>query len=377
MKYIRTIKKHIQNDLFKGKIIIIYGPRQVGKTTLVKEIIDEAKLETSDILYLSCDIPSRKSLISMPEPEIIKQNIGNVKLLVLDEAQQIENLGLILKVLHDAYPEIQIIATGSSSFDIANKIKEPLTGRAKEYTLYPLSFEEVSNAKNDTIKSDFEEYRMRYGFYPGLPDGLHNADEYLSLLQSNTLYKDILTLENIKKPKVLEDLIIQLAHRIGTVISTNSLANEIKTTAVTIERYIDLLEKMYVIKRIYAYSNNPINERKKGYKIYFIDIGMRNNILHDHKDLKYRGDVGSLFENYFIMERIKYLSNHKIYNNKYFWQNYKQEEVDYIEEANGKLIAYECKYKDRASKSLKIFVDTYPNTEPHTVTLANYDNFLK
>ena len=374
MKYERTIKKQVKNDLFKGKIIIIYGPRQVGKTTMVKEIIAESDVES---LYLSCDIPSRKALISMPEPEIIKQNIGNVKLLILDEAQLVENLGLILKVLHDTYPEIQIIATGSSSFDIANKIKEPLTGRAKEYILYPLSFEEVLNSKSNSLKSDFEEYRMRYGFYPGMPEGLHQADEYLSLIQSNTLYKDILALENIKKPKVLEDLIILLAHRIGTIISTGNIANEIKTTAITVERYIDLLEKMYVIRRVYAFSNNPANERKKGYKIYFIDIGLRNSVIHNHNTIDRRDDVGALFENYFIMERIKYLSNHKIYNNKYFWQNYKQEEVDYIEESGGQLVAYECKIKDRKSKSIKIFSDIYANTISHIVNRDNYHNFLK
>ncbi len=373
MKYRRIVKNQINKDLFGGKIIILYGPRQVGKTTMVKEIIDEATVSS---MYISCDIPSRRALISMPEPEIIKKNIGDAKLLILDEAQMVENIGLILKVLHDTYPDIQIIATGSSSFDLANKIKEPLTGRAKEYTLYPLSFQEIMLSGKNILKTDFEDYRLRFGFYPGMPEGMHDATEYLATLQANTLYKDILALENIRKPKVLEDLIILLANRIGSIITTNSIANEIKTTASTVERYLNLLEKMFVVKRLYAYSHNPNNERKKGYKIYFVDIGIRNSIINQHDLIKNRMDNGALFENYFIMERIKFLSNNKIYNNKYFWQNYKQIEVDYIEEANGKLYAYECKYKDRSSKGLKIFHEQYSNTISQTVTMENYDKYL-
>ena len=201
---------------------------------MVKEILDNY---TGSKLYLSCDVPSRRALFSVPEPEILKQNIGDAKLVVLDEAQAIENIGLILKVFYDVYLEVQIIATGSSSFDLSNKIKEPLTGRAKEYTLYPLSFEEISQNKRPFIKSDFESFRMRYGFYPGMPIGIDEAGEYLSLLQSNTLYKDILAFENIKKPKVLEDLIVILAQRIGTAISIQGVANEIKTTSKTVEIY--------------------------------------------------------------------------------------------------------------------------------------------
>lgn len=374
LMYKRIIQNQIEKDLFAGKVIILYGPRQVGKTTMVNDILNKYN---GPKLRLSCDIPSQRELFSIPEPEILKQNIGDAKLVVLDEAQTIENIGLILKVFYDAYPEVQIIATGSSSFDLSNKIKEPLTGRAKEYTLYPLSFEEISEGKRPFIKSDIESFRMRYGFYPGMPSGIHEAYEYLALLQSNTLYKDILVFENIKKPKVLEDLIVILAQRIGTVISIQGVANEIKTTSKTVERYIDILEKMFVILRVYAFSRNPVNERKKGYKVYFVDIGLRNSVLRDHKELKYRNDVGAIFENYFIMERIKYNSNHKIYVNKYFWQNYKQEEVDYIEDRDGVLHAYECKWNDTKSKALNIFKSEYINSETIVINQDNYDGYLK
>ncbi len=370
--YQRIIKKSIEKRLFQGKVIILYGPRRVGKTTLVKEILDEFKGEK---LYIACDIPSRRELVSVPEPTILKQNFGKAKLVIIDEAQLIENIGVILKVFVDTYPEIQIIATGSSSFDLANKIREPLTGRAYEYMLYPLSCEEIS-LNDNFAQSDQEQFRMRFGWYPGMPLDIHEATNYLEILQQNTFYKDILTFENIKKPKILQDLLIQLAFRIGSVITIQSLANEIKTTAKTIERYIDILEKMFVITRLYAYSRNPSNERKKGLKIYFTDIGLRNSLIKDHKELRFRNDIGALFENYFIMERIKYLANHETYVNKYFWQNYRQEEVDYLEESNGKIEAYECKFTERKSKSLIIFQNEYKDSTTHIVSKNNYIKYI-
>ncbi len=373
--YTRILKKQIQNDLFKGKVLILYGARQVGKTTLIKEILSEIKEES---IYMSCDIPSRRDMWMRAEPEIIKQNIGNAKVVVLDEAQLIENIGTVLKVFYDAYPEIQVIATGSSSFDLANKIREPLTGRAKEYVLYPLSIEEILN-KNSFAKEE-EDFRFRFGMYPGMPQNINEAEEYLALLQNNTLYKDIFAIESIKKPKVLEDLVILLSSRIGSIISVQSLANEIKTTSKTIERYIDILEKMFIIIRVYAYSNNPSNERKKGYKVYFVDTGLRNSILRDHKDIRYRVDMGQVFENFFVMERIKYLHNNKIFTNNYFWQNYKQQEVDFLEIRESKITAYECKWAEKKSKSLSLFKKEYESKEvkvdTKVVSRENYISFL-
>ena len=370
--YTRILKKSLINSISKGKIIVLYGPRQAGKTTLVKEILNEYE---NDSLYIPADIPSRRALFSVPEPAILKQNIGNAKLVVIDEAQTIENIGLILKVFIDTFPDVQIIATGSSSFDLANKIREPLTGRAVEYMLYPLSFEEVIG--RDTLaQKDQEEFRMRFGWYPGINMSVSDATDALELLQSNTLYKDIFTLDNIQKPRILHDLVLQLAYRIGSIISVDSIANEIGATAKTVERYIDILEKMFVIVRLYPYSRNIGNERKKGSKIYFVDVGMRNSIIKDHKPLAMRQDTGFLFENYWAMERIKYFTNHRIYANRYFWQNYRGKEMDIVEEKDGMLTGYECKLHDSSLAGTASFRKEYPAATAQVITLENYQDTL-
>jgi uncharacterized protein len=372
--YTRILEKTIKSSLFKGKVIILYGPRQVGKTTLVKKVLAESEHKTA---YFQCDIVSQRKLFSEPEPYIIKNLLGDIKLVVLDEAQLIENIGTVLKVLVDTFPDIQIIATGSSSFDLANKIKEPLTGRAYEYMLYPLSFNEVYQNKGIVQLSAIHERAMRFGWFPAVYDSSEtDAVNTLELLQQNTLYKDILTLENIKKPRVLEELVIYLAYNIGSVVTTNNISREIKTTIKTVERYLDILEKMFVIKRLYGYSNNIANETKKGFKAYFIDIGIRNSIIKNHNSITNRNDIGGLFENMFIMERIKQHANTQIFCNTYFWRTYKDIEVDYIEEKNGLLTAFECKYTNRPSKGLQILMDNYKNASGHMVDKVNYQTFL-
>lgn len=373
--YKRIIEKSIKEHLFKGKIIILYGPRQVGKTTLVKKILEEFDGEKK---YLQCDIPSQRAPISKAEPEEIKKFLGNAKLVVLDEAQLITNIGTVLKTFVDTFPEIQIIATGSSSFDLANKIKEPLTGRTFEYLLYPLSYEEVKNTKDLFYFKAHEEYIMRYGWYPGiinLPE--KEAKDALGLLQTNNFYKDIYTLENIKKPVVLEGIINFLAFSIGSTVTINSIANELQTSAKTVERYIDLLEKMFVIVRLNGFSRNLHNEIKKGFKVYFIDIGLRNSIINNHNMLNKRNDIGGLFENFFIIERMKYLENHKIHTNSYFWKTYNNIEVDYIEDKEGKLSAFECKYSDNKSKSLFLFKNTYTESDIKVINKENYTEYLE
>ena len=373
--YNRIIEKSIQTHLFKGKIIILYGPRQVGKTTLVKKILNEFNGEKK---YIQCDIPSQRAPISKPEPEELKKFFGNAKLVVIDEAQLITNIGIVLKTFVDTYPDIQIIATGSSSFDLANKIKEPLTGRVFEYVLYPLSLEEVTQTKDLFFFKAHEEYIMRYGWYPGIIDlSETEAKDQLELLQTNNLYKDIYALENIKKPVVLEGVVNFLAFHIGSTLTINSIANELQTSAKTVERYIDLLEKMFVIIRLRGFSRNLHNEIKKGFKIYFIDIGLRNSIINNHNTINKRNDIGGLFENFFVVERIKYLNNHKIHANNYFWKTYNSIEVDYIEERDGNLFAFECKYTKQSSRSLKIFESEYIGAKTTIVTKENYINVIK
>lgn len=373
--YKRIIEKSIVEHLFKGKIIILYGPRQVGKTTLVKKILEEYQGPKK---YIQCDIPSQRYSIEKPEPEEMKKFFGDAKLIVLDEAQLVLNIGTVLKTFVDTYPEIQIIATGSSSFDLANQIKEPLTGRTFEYLLYPLSFEEIKNTKDLFYFKGHEESIMRYGWYPGIIDLPESeATEQLAILQNNNLYKDIYALENIKKPAVLEGIINFLAFSIGSTLTINSIAREIQTSAKTVERYIDLLEKMFVIVRLYGFSRNLHNEIRKGFKVYFVDVGLRNSIIQNHNPIKKRNDIGGLFENFFVMERIKYLVNNKQHANKYFWKTYNDIEVDYVEESAGKLKAFECKYTERPSKSLKLFKETYKESDTHIVHKENYINYLE
>lgn len=366
--YQRTIEKSIKSKLFKGKVVIIYGPRQVGKTTLSKKIMNESGVKT---LYIQADIASARELISKPEPQLLKAVFGDAKLVVIDEAQNIPDIGLILKTFVDTFPEIQVIATGSSSFDLANKTKEPLTGRVYEFFLYPLSLEEVSGNSVFAFKAK-EVFFMKYGFYPGVVNsGNEEAERNLETIQESYLYKDIFILESIKKPEVLRKIVTILAFSIGSSLSVNSIAREVGTTAKTVDRYLDLLEKMFVIKRLYGFSRNLSNEIKKGFKVYFIDIGIRNSIIKNHNGMDHRNDTGGLFENLFVIERIKYQNNHEVQANRYFWRTYNDIEVDYLEEKGGTLSAFECKYKERKSRGLKIFQEEYKHAISHVVHNGN------
>ena len=348
--------------------------RQVGKTTLTQKIFDEF---SGKKMFFRGDIPSEREVFRYPEPSNIIKVVGDSELVVIDEAQLIENIGVTLKVMIDVYPKIQFIVTGSSSFDLANKIREPLTGRAVEYMLYPLSYEEVKNAHGLLhVSQQFDNF-LKYGWYPKVVDLPNSeAQDYLALLQNNTLYKDIFTLENIRKPAVLEALVIFLANNIGTVVKVGNIAREIKTTEKTVEKYINILEKMFVIVKIGSFSRNPNNELRNGYKIYFSDVGFRNSVVKNHSDINLRLDKGRLFENYFIIERIKFLNNSHISVNKYFWQNYKQVEVDYIEEVNGKLDVFECKFLERNTKSVYIFEANYKK-EINSISVINKNNYQK
>lgn len=376
MIYTRIIEKRIKQNLFKNQIIVIYGPRQVGKTTMVKQFFDEY---TGPKKFFRADIPSERDIFKEPEPSRIIPMLDGAKLVIIDEAQLIENIGVVLKVLFDTNPEIQFIVTGSSSFDLANKIREPLTGRALEYMLYPLSYAEVLKSKGNLFMEQNFEKTMTFGWYPKVFNmNQGEAREHLEILQNNTLYKDILQLESIKKPIVLEKLIIYLANNIGTVVRVGSIARDIDTTDKTVDRYIQILEKMFVIVKIFSYSRNPNNELSGGYKIYFTDIGLRNSIIKNHNSLSLRLDKGALFENFFIIERIKFLHNQGVSKNMYFWQNYKQIEVDYLEFSDGVFELFECKFLDRPSRSLNLFKKEYGDLvkDAHIINKDNYKMFI-
>ncbi len=365
--YQRKIRKKIEEKLFQGKIIIVFGPRQSGKTTLSKSIIESFGKQGK---YFNCELLDIRTHLVPRQPELLYRKVKDYKVVVLDEAQTVENIGLILKNFIDTYPEIQIIATGSSSFDLANKINEPLTGRTYNFMLYPLSYEEVENVN----LNDF----LTYGMYPGIVSA--NTNDKLDRLENiatNYLYKDIFNFEQIRKPVVFEKLAITLAREVGTQISTDRLAKILDTNKTTVERYIALLEQAFIIKRLYSFSRNLTSEIKKSYKVYFLDIGLRNVLAQDVISPEARQDNGKIFENFFIIERLKFMQNNGHYPLYYFWRTYEQNEVDLIELEEGKMNAFECKFSDGNNTiSLYKFNEVYREAKTHLINKDNLAEFL-
>src|SRR3989338_7817222 len=376
--YQRFIQKSIENWLFRSKIIVIYGPRQAGKTTLAEAIL---KKFGDDGFYLNCEVDSVKRELSKIEPSQLKNFFGRKKIVVLDEAQVVPNIGLVLKTFIDQYKDIQIIATGSSSFDLSNNIKEPLTGRSVEFNLLPLSIGEVVFHDGLPSLKSFEEVLFRFGLYPNV---YNNRDDQNAMrreienIQSNYLYKDILMLEDIRKPKILEDLLQLLAFQIGNEVSLNEIAQKIGVSVVTVDRYIDLLEKTFVIYRLRALSRNQRNEVRHSFKVYFIDIGVRNSVIQNFNPLSIRDDVDRIFENIFIIERLKKAMYAEEFKNYFFWRTYDQKEIDFIEESGGVLSAFECKYSEEKIKKITrdTFLKLYPKSDIIIVNKDNYMDFL-
>jgi len=368
----RILNKTIKTKLKSNKALIIFGARQVGKTTLLKSIFNKNKTT----LWLNGDRIEDRALLGKASFTNLNSFLAGKKILIIDEAQRIENIGLKLKIIYDEI-DIQIIATGSSSFNLANKINEALTGRKLEYELYPLSFEELTNHS-----SLFDEYknlanRLVFGSYPDVIMQEGNKKEILENLANSYLYKDILEWDKIKKSNKILKLLQALAFQIGNQVSYNELAQIIGINSVTIDNYIDLLEKSFVIFRLHSFSRNMRNELKKSKKIYFYDNGIRNALISNFNPIELRNDVGALWENYIMSERIKYTNYHQIYSNKYFWRTKSQQEIDYIEEREGKLFAYEFKWKTHKKVKIpKSFLKAYPDSETHIITPDNYYHFI-
>ncbi|HPF64990.1 MAG: ATP-binding protein [Lentimicrobium sp.] len=366
----RHLKARIEKRLFKGKVIIIYGARRVGKTTLSKQITENLE----DTRYLNCELLQNKSALSTTNSGLLKDFLGNYRMVVLDEAQHIDQIGLVLKILADTFPEMQIIATGSSSFDLGQKISEPLTGRARHFVLYPLSFTEIADDSNLLDTNAGLDNFLRFGFYPevvGKPEG--EAIEELNEIASSYLYKDVLQFERLKRPDLLFNLLKALALQIGSEVSFQELSRLLGTSVHTIKRYIELLEQSFVIFRLNSLSGNLRNEISKGQKIYFNDIGIRNAIIQNFSPLSTRNDVGALWENFCISERFKYHSNQGQTVNAYFWRSYFSREVDYIEEKDGLITAFEFKYSPKRNAQLpNIFRQAYPDAIFKVVNNNNY-----
>lgn len=374
MLYKRTIQEIISKNLLKGKVIIVYGARRVGKTTLMKPILSDFP----DGKYINCDLLQFKSALETTNSELLSNVIGNTKLLILDEAQNIRNIGKILKVIVDTFPEVQVIATGSSSFELYNILSEPLTGRSRYYQLYPFSFEEITqkyswidlNAKLNNV--------LRFGLYPEVFDKPEEeAIEELYNIASTYLYKDILQLDSIKRADLILKLLKALALQLGNEISYNEIAGLLGENVHTIKRYIEILEQSFVIFRLTSYSRNLRKELGKRNKIYFFDTGIRNAIINNFNTLEMRNDTGALWENFCIIERIKHNQNQLIFKNYYFWRTYDQKEIDLIEESDGKLAAFEFKWEPRkAVKPPKVFLSTYPESVFYIISNKNYYSFI-
>ncbi|MDD4358587.1 MAG: ATP-binding protein [Candidatus Pacebacteria bacterium] len=373
MNYIaRTIEKQIKEKLFKGKVIVIYGARQVGKTTLVKKILSEYEGK-----YLNCELfPVERGLGEL-DTDKIKAFLGDHKLIVLDEAQNIKEIGKILKIMNDTYPEMQIIATGSANFDLMQKVAEPMTGRNFTFKLYPFSLQEIYNSHDLFFVESRLENILRLGSYPEvflLKED--DAKERLNEIASSYLFKDVLKFDNLKKSNIIRKLLELLALQLGQEISYQELGSQLGINRLTVEKYIDILEQCFVIFRLNAFSRNKRKEISKGLKIYFYDLGIRNSLIENYNKLDIRNDVGALFENLCIIEKMKRNEAEKQYANLYFWRTYDQQKVDLIEEKEGKLFAYEFKWKKNKVKVPELFLENYPEAEYFVINKENYYKFL-
>ncbi len=367
----RDIQPIIESHLFRGKAVIIYGARQTGKTTLVSMITKNYKHH----LYLNCDeIDVRQKLGNRTSTEL-KSLLGNNRLVIIDEAQRVQDIGLTIKLMVDNFKDTQIIATGSSSFELSDRIKEPLTGRAYEFHLYPLSFSELAHIYQDHEIQRLIEQRMLYGMYPEIV--LTNNTGILAQLADNYLYKDILSYQNIKSHDTLIRLLQTIALQIGNEVSFNELGQAVGIDKKTVENYITILEQAFIIFRLRPFSRNLRNELKKLRKIYFYDTGIRNALINNFNFLNIRQDSGALFENFIIAERLKYNNNHNLRKNIYFWRTHQQKEIDYLEEEAGRLEGFEIKFSRTSFKSPKEFLKAYPKSRIRLINKLNCLEFLK
>lgn len=370
----RDITPIIERWLFKNKIIIIYGARQVGKTTLVKKLLEKYGDSGN---YFNCDIIHIRNSFNQQDPVTLKRIVGDARLIVLDEAQRIEDIGMVLKILHDTYPNIQIIATGSSSFDLSNKTKEPLTGRSLEFILHPFSLRELLQIYSPIELINQIEQLVIYGLYPEIvmaPQA--DARRLLDNLTDKYLYKDIFEFEALKKSSVIVKLLQLIAFQISNEVSLHELATSLGINRKTVERYLDLLEKTFVIFRLKSFSRNLRKELLKKEKIYFYDVGIRNSIIAQLNPLPLRNDKGALWENFCISERLKLREYSEKYGHVYFWRTHDQKEIDFIEESEGVFTGYEFKWEATKYKPPKDFINTYKNSSVNLITKNNFWEFL-
>lgn len=370
----RTLLQKLKERFHRGKVLLLLGPRQVGKTTLIDQIATQSELP---YLWLNGDEPDVRELLYKITSTRLSSIIGKSKLVIIDEAQRIQNIGITLKLMVDTFKDIQVVVTGSSALELADEIKEPLTGRKYEYNLYPLSFQELVEHTSLLEERRQLEHRLIYGYYPEVVTTGDDKKSVLKLLSESYLYKDLLAYNEVKKPQVLEKILQALALQVSGEVNYNELARTVGSNMVTVERYIDLLEKAFIIFRLPSLSRNVRTELKKGKKIYFYDNGIRNAIINNFNPMALRADVGALWENFCIAERVKLTGYHNYWCNRFFWRTQAQQEVDYIEERDGKLFAYEFKWNSSKKNTLsRTFTNAYPDSSAMVVTPSNFDTFV-
>lgn len=366
----RLILNIIKQKFFRGKAIIVVGPRQVGKTTLLKMLATEFDRK---VLVWNCDEPDVRRRLTEPTSTMLGAETAGYDIVFIDEAQRVQNIGITLKLLIDNYPDKQVVVTGSSAIELSNSINEPLTGRKYEYVLFPFSAEELFDEYGAQEESRLLERRLIYGSYPEAVNLPGEERETLTNLVSSYLYKDIFSFQDVRKPEIIEQLLQALALQIGSEVSFSELGRLLGLNSITIQRYIDLLEKSYVVFHLRSFSRNVRSELKKSRKIYFYDNGVRNALLGDYKPLDLRNDIGGLWGNYLISERMKCNAYNAFYGKSHFWRTKQQQEVDYIEDYDGVLHAYEFKWSSTKQPRLtETFAKNYPD---HTFTVVNPDNY--
>lgn len=371
----RIAQDELERWLNKGKVLVITGARQVGKTTMLQNMFANTDQK---VLWLNADETRVRTRLSELDVAALGNVVGNYKTVIIDEVQRIQNAGLLLKILADNFKNVQFIATGSSALDISERIFEPLTGRYLLFHLYPFTLAEIY--KNESV---FEienklPFHLVYGNYPDIFKHQNEAETLLKNLSNQYLYKDVLVWKDIRKPQLLDKLLKLLSYQVGSEVSIHELSNQLQVSSETVDIYIDLLEKSFVIYRLPAYSTNPRKEISKMNKIFFWDNGIRNAVIGNYDDLSIRQDVGQLWENFVISERMKMNSWIAPDRKGYFWRNYNQSEVDYVETEGNHLSAFEMKWNTRKKHSVtRAFTNTYPEASTDVITPASFDSFCQ
>lgn len=370
----RTVQDAIERELFQGKVIVVYGPRRVGKTTLLQAI---RQASDAPSVYMSCDEPDiRRDLTARTSTELAVL-VGKNRLVLIDEAQRVPDIGLTLKLFADAMPSVQVVATGSSAFELSNRVVEPLTGRKREFHLYPFSLAEIGQIYPPVEVRRLLPRFLVHGLYPEVVNAPEDAVETLRDLSRSYLFKDLLAFQQVRNPEALERLIQSLALQVGSEVSYTELAGQTGMDKKTVENYLRILEQSFVVFRLGSFSRNLRNELKRSRKVFFIDTGLRNAVVNNLNPLELRSDVGALWENFVLCERRKENHNRRRFPNTWFWRSHQKQEIDYIEEEGEALRGYEIKWTEKRLRVPAAFAAAYPDCPVESVHRGNLIDFLK